>query len=90
MTARHRMTEAFAGVGSFIAVGGALGSALTGAVADGAGPVAALGLPAACTSAALLLTLAARRPIAAAVAAARDEDRVRCATPESERHSHEH
>lgn len=90
LTARHRMTEAFAGVGSFIAVGGALGSALTGAVADSAGPVTALGLPAACTCAALLLTLAARRPIAEAVAAAREEDRVRCATPESERHSHEH
>ncbi|MFJ8650309.1 MFS transporter [Streptomyces sp. NPDC093546] len=90
MTARHRMTEAFAGVGSFIAVGGAVGSALTGAIADTAGPVTALTLPAACTCAALLLTLAARRPIAAAVAAAREEDRVRSATPDPESHSHEH
>ncbi|MGW1289917.1 MFS transporter [Streptomyces sp. NPDC002586] len=90
MTARHRMTEAFAGVGSFIAVGGALGSAVTGAVADGAGSVAALAVPAACTCAALLLTLAARRTIAAAVAAAREEDRVPATTPDIESHSHEH
>ncbi|MFF7993905.1 MFS transporter [Kitasatospora xanthocidica] len=66
MTAQQRMTQAFAGVGSFIAIGGAAGSALAGVLADGLGPVAAMALPAALTVAALLVTLAARRAITAA------------------------
>ncbi|WP_331737941.1 MFS transporter [Streptomyces sp. NBC_01276] len=67
MTAQGRATQAFAGVGSFIALGGAAGSALTGLVADRAGPGAALCMPAAFTLAALLLSLAARRAITRAV-----------------------
>ncbi|MEV7541180.1 MFS transporter [Streptomyces sp. NPDC089915] len=67
MTAQSRATQAFAGVGSFIALGGAAGSALTGLVADRAGPGAALCMPAAFTLAALLLSLAARRAITRAV-----------------------
>ncbi|MEU3404630.1 MFS transporter [Streptomyces sp. NPDC006670] len=67
MTAHGRATQAFAGVGSFIALGGAAGSALTGLVADRAGPGAALCMPAAFTLAALLLSLAARRAITRAV-----------------------
>lgn len=63
MTARRNMTQAFAGVGSFIALGGAAGSAVAGLVADGLGPSAALALPAAFTALALLVTLAARGPI---------------------------
>ncbi|MFJ8623612.1 MFS transporter [Kitasatospora sp. NPDC093550] len=66
MTAQQKMTQAFAGVGSFIAIGGAAGSALAGVLADGLGPVAAMALPAALTLAALLVTLAARRAITAA------------------------
>ncbi|MFJ3305638.1 MFS transporter [Streptomyces sp. NPDC086549] len=69
MTPQHRMTEAFAGVGSFIAIGGAAGSALTGVIAEGLGPAWALGLPAVFTAAALVLTLAARTTITSAVAA---------------------
>lgn len=67
MTAQGRATQAFAGVGSFIALGGAAGSAVTGLVADRLGPGAALCMPAAFTLAALLLSLAARRPITRAV-----------------------
>ncbi|MBY8846167.1 MFS transporter [Streptomyces sp. SP2-10] len=74
MTPQHRMTEAFAGVGSFISIGGAAGSALTGVIAEGPGPAWALSLPAAFTAAALVLTLAARGPIISAVAGARAAD----------------
>ncbi|WP_331728450.1 MFS transporter [Streptomyces sp. NBC_00158] len=70
MTAQSKATQAFAGVGSFIALGGAAGSALTGLVADRAGPGAALCMPAAFTLAALLLSLAARRAITRAVSPA--------------------
>ncbi|MER7667492.1 MFS transporter [Kitasatospora sp. NPDC096128] len=68
MTARRKMTQAFAGVGSFIAVGAAAGSALAGLVADHLGPAAALSLPAVFTALALLVSLAARGPISAALA----------------------
>ncbi|MFD8982585.1 MFS transporter, partial [Streptomyces sp. NPDC059564] len=67
MTAQGRATQAFARVGSFIALGGAAGSAVTGLVADRVGPGAALCTPAAFTLAALLLSLAARRAIVRAV-----------------------
>ncbi|MEU6297151.1 MFS transporter [Streptomyces erythrochromogenes] len=67
MTAQEKATQAFAGVGSSIAVGGAAGSAAAGLVAERLGPTAALALPAAFTLAALLVSLAARGPILAAV-----------------------
>ncbi|MEU3726211.1 MFS transporter [Streptomyces sp. NPDC031705] len=70
MTSQGRATQAFAGVGSFIALGGAAGSAATGLIADRLGPGAALCTPAAFTLAALLLSLAARRPITRAVSPA--------------------
>ncbi|MET9803535.1 hypothetical protein, partial [Streptomyces sp. NPDC006368] len=70
MTDQEKATQAFAGVGSFIAIGGATGSAVGGLVAENLGATAALSLPAAFTLAALLVSLAARGPILAAVAAA--------------------
>ncbi|WP_267241856.1 MFS transporter [Streptomyces sp. PR69] len=73
MTARDKATQAFAGVGSFIAAGGAAGSAVAGLAAEALGPAAALGLPAAFTLAALLVSLAARGPVLAAVAARPEE-----------------
>ncbi|MGW0552448.1 hypothetical protein [Streptomyces altiplanensis] len=71
MTAQQKMTQAFAGVGSFIAVGAAAGSAVAGLVADSLGPAAALSLPAAFTALALLVSLSARGPITAALAPAK-------------------
>ncbi|WP_330294765.1 MFS transporter [Streptomyces sp. NBC_00503] len=70
MTAQQKMTQAFAGVGSFIAVGAAVGSAVAGLVAETLGPAVALCLPALFTALALLVSLAARRPITAALAPA--------------------
>ncbi|MFD9339490.1 hypothetical protein ACFWBF_34655 [Streptomyces sp. NPDC060028] len=67
MTAQQEMTQAFAGVGSSIAVGAAAGSAVAGLVADALGPAAALSLPAAFTALALLVSLAARAPITTAL-----------------------
>jgi hypothetical protein len=75
MTAQDKATQAFAGVGSFIAMGGAAGSALTGLAADRLGATTALCLPAVFTLAALLLSLAARNPIARAVTATRQSER---------------
>ncbi|GAA3487217.1 MFS transporter [Streptomyces cremeus] len=69
MAAQDKATQAFAGVGSVIAIGGAAGSAVTGLVADHLGSAAALCLPAVFTLAALLVSLAARKPIIRAVAA---------------------
>ncbi|MFF8846687.1 MFS transporter [Streptomyces sp. NPDC015127] len=71
MTAQDKATQAFAGVGSFIAVGTAAGSAAAGLAADRLGPTAALCLPAAFTLAALLVSLAARGPVVRAVTATR-------------------
>ncbi|MET9887511.1 MFS transporter [Streptomyces sp. NPDC006430] len=68
MTAQEKATQAFAGIGSFIAVGGATGSAVAGLVAERLGATAALALPAVFTLAALMVSLAARGPILAAVA----------------------
>ncbi|MFF4319125.1 MFS transporter [Streptomyces sp. NPDC001568] len=69
MAARDKATQAFAGVGSVISIGGAAGSAVTGLVADRLGSTAALCMPALFTLAALLLSLAARRPVVRAVSA---------------------
>lgn len=66
MTAQHRMTQAFAGVGGVIALGDAGGAAVAGYLADRVGPVGTLLLPAACAATALVVTLAARQPILAA------------------------
>jgi predicted MFS family arabinose efflux permease len=66
MTEDGRMTQAFAGVGSFIQAGSAAGSAAAGVVAQHLGASPALLMPAACTALALVLVGAARRPIAAA------------------------
>ncbi|WP_406332105.1 MFS transporter [Streptomyces sp. NBC_00203] len=66
MTEDGRMTQAFAGVGSFIQAGSAAGSAAAGVVAQHLGASPALLMPAACTALALVLVCAARRPIAAA------------------------
>ncbi len=55
MAAQEQMTQAFAAVGSVIAIGGAVGSAVAGFTAGSLGPGAALAVPAVCTAAALLL-----------------------------------
>ncbi|WP_434597904.1 MFS transporter [Streptomyces sp. A5-4] len=68
MAAQDKATQAFAGVGSVIAIGGAAGSAVTGLVADHLGSAAALCLPAVFTLAALLVSLAGRKSIIRAVA----------------------
>lgn len=62
MTEDGRMTQAFAGVGSFIQAGSAAGSAAAGVVAQHLGASPALLMPAACTALALVLVCAARRP----------------------------
>jgi hypothetical protein len=66
MTVQERMTQAFAGVGSVIAIGGAAGSAAAGFTAVRLGPAAALALPAAFTLVALVLVVTARGAIIAA------------------------
>lgn len=70
MTEAGRMTQAFAGVGSFIQAGSAAGSAVAGVVAEQLGASAALLVPAGCTALALVLVVAARHPIAVATAPA--------------------
>lgn len=87
MTAQRKMTQAFAGVGSFIAIGAAAGSALAGLVADNLGPAAALSLPAVFTALALLVSLAARGPIAAALAPEPTASNPSVPNPSPARHS---
>ncbi|MGN9810406.1 MFS transporter [Micromonospora sp. BQ11] len=65
-----RRTQAFAGVGSVIAVGSAAGTAAAGAVADTLSTRDALFLPAACVILALVLVAAARRVLRSDLAAA--------------------
>lgn len=60
ITPASRMTSGFAGVGSCIAVGGAVGSAVGGLASEHWGAGAALSLPAVLTAVALIVMLAAR------------------------------